>query len=207
MELVRTLYPVLHWTEIVLRNRLNRVIGDAFPIGGARGYRRVRSWLDADPPVLLAGERVRVDLALRTLTRGQATAHRPLTEGRLVSELSFGFWTHLLDGGYENWRISQRFWPMLLEPAFPHCPPAERNRKHAHSRYQENKDVRNRAFHHRRIDHLVTVALYDRFVQAVGWIDPVVADALMDRERKAIVALLREGPVPFVEWVHTRAAA
>jgi hypothetical protein len=207
MELARTLYPVLHWTEIALRNRLNRVIGARFPLDATRGYRHVRSWLDADPPVLLPSERARVDQALRTLTRGNLAAHRPLTEGRLVSELSFGFWTHLLDGAYENWRITQRFWPALLEPAFPYCAASERNRKQVHARYQEIKEVRNRAFHHRRIDHQVDVALYDRFVEGVAWIDPMVARPLMERERGAFLSLLRDGPAPFVEWVDARAAA
>lgn len=48
--------------------------------------------------------------------------------------------------------------------------------------------------------------LYDRFVETVGWIDPLVAGALVERERAAFVALLRDGPAPFVEWAGRRAA-
>ena len=210
VELARALVPVLHWAEVALRNRLHRVIGTAYPVGGGRSFVHVPCWLDADPPVLLPNERARVEHAKRKLRGGSASRPvvraKPLTDGRLVAELSLGFWTHLLDGAYENWRIGTRLWPALLEPVFPHCPAAERTRKNVHGRYQEIKDIRNRAFHHERISHQVSVALYDRFVETVGWIDPLVAGALVERERAAFVALLQAGPAPFVEWAGRRAA-
>lgn len=160
--------------------------------------------------MLLPNERARVEQAKRKLRGGSpsrpAASARPLTDGRLVAELSFGFWTHLLDGAYDNWRAGTRLWPALLEPVFPHCPAAERTRRDLHGRFVEIKDVRNRAFHHERITHQVTVAMYDRFVQTVGWIDPLVAGAVVERERPAFVALLHAGPAPFVEWVRRRAA-
>ncbi len=206
VELARALVPVLHWSEIALRNRLDQVIGAAHPLGaGGRAFVDVPSWLDADPPVLLPNERVRVEAAKRTLLR-RPRASAALPPGKLVAELSLGFWTHLLDGAYENWRSPNRLWPALLEPVFPFCPPAERSRKNVHRRYQEIKDVRNRAFHHERIAHQVTVAMYDRFVETVSWIDPLVAGSLADRERAAFVDLVRGGPAPFVEWAGRRAA-
>lgn len=203
VELARALVPVLHWAEIALRNRLHGVISAAYPIGGARSFLDVPCWLDADPPVLLPNERARVEQAKRTLLR---VPGRTVTEGRLVAELSFGFWTHLLDGAYENWRVATRLWPALLDAAFPYCPAAQRTRRNVHSRFQEIKNVRNRAFHHRRISHQVSVPMYDRFVETVGWIDPLVAGALAERERDAFVALLRAGAAPFVEWAGRRAA-
>ena len=152
VELARALVPVLHWSEIALRNRLDRVIGAAYPVGGARPFVDVPSWLDADPPVLLPNERVRVEQAKRNLLR-RPRPSVTLPPGKLVAELSLGFWTHLLDGAYENWRIPNRLWPALLEPVFPFCPAAELSRKNVHARYQEIKDIRNRAFHHERISH------------------------------------------------------
>jgi hypothetical protein len=211
VEVARALVPVLHWAEIALRNRLDRVIGAAYPVRGAGSFVDVPSWLDANPPVLLANERARVEQAKRALLRrlppsGHGARRRPATGGMLVAELSLGFWTHLLDGAYENWRIPNRLWPALLEPVFPHCPPAELTRRTVHGRFQEIKHIRNRAFHHERISHQVNVAMYDRFVETVSWIDPLVAGALVERERAAFVALLRAGPGPFVEWVGRRAA-
>lgn len=211
VELARALVPVLHWAEIALRNRLDRVIGAAYPIGSARSFVLVPSWLDANPPVLLPNERARVEHAKRSLLNrvppsARGAPPRPLDGGKLVAELSLGFWTHLLDGAYENWRIPNRLWPALLAPVFPYCPPAELARRNVHGRYQEIKNIRNRAFHHERISHQVSVALYDRFVETVSWIDPLVAGALVERERAAFVALLKAGPAPFVEWVGRRAA-
>lgn len=209
VALAGALYGVLHWAEITLRNRLTAVIGTAYPVGGGRRFRRVPSWLDADPPVLLPNERTRVDQALAHLARkhprGSGRRGAPLTEGRLVAELSFGFWTHLLDGSYENWRIGQRLWPALLEPVFPHCPPAARHRRHVHARFQEIKEIRNRTFHHERISHLVTLPLYDRFLEAVWWMDPVIAAGVLHNERQAFARLMADGPAPFVAWAGERA--
>lgn len=205
VELARALVPVLHWAQIALRNRLDRVIGAAYPIGGSRSFVDVPSWLDADPPVLLPNERVRVEQAKRNLLR-RPQPLATLRPGKLVAELGLGFWTHLLDGAYENWRIPNRLWPALLGPVFPFCPPAELGRKNVHGRYLEIKDIRNRTFHHERISHQVNVATYDRFMETVSWIDPLVAGSLVERERAAFVALLRDGPAPFVEWARRRAA-
>jgi hypothetical protein len=42
---------------------------------------------------------------------------KPSVPGRVVAELTFGFWTNLLDVRYERRQI---LWPPLLEAAFPH---------------------------------------------------------------------------------------
>jgi hypothetical protein len=59
----RALHPALNWAEIALRNYLDAVIGSAFPIGGARSFARVKSWLDAEPPVILPKEQEKVQKA------------------------------------------------------------------------------------------------------------------------------------------------
>jgi hypothetical protein len=102
--------------------------------------------------------------------------------------------------------VPNRLWPALLEPVFPHSPPAERTRRGIHARFLEIKTIRNRTFHHERITHQVSMGLYDRFVETVSWIDPLVAGALVERERASFVMLLRHGAAPFVEWVARRAA-
>jgi hypothetical protein len=128
IELAGALYPALHWAEVALRNHLHTIIGDAYHPGDGRSYHRVPSWLDAMPPILLPAEQEKVAQAIGDLDRRHAPGRngpgKPLTEGRLVAELRFGFWARLLDGVYADWRKagSPQFWPRLMERAFPHCP-------------------------------------------------------------------------------------
>jgi hypothetical protein len=217
IELARTLHPALSFAEIVLRNHLHAIIAEEYPLGHGRGFNRVESWLDADPPVLLPPEQERVQQVIREFDRrnafarrgaGQGTQPKVLTEGCLIAELSLGFWTRLMDGVYADWRDPRnpRFWPRLLNRAFPHCPDPRRTRKDIHSRYARIKELRNRAFHHERISHQLTPDRYDEVVEAVHWIDPRLADGLKDRERARFTEVYRCGPRPFVEWAACQAA-
>ena len=217
IELSGALYPVLNWAEVALRNHLHEIIGGAFPLGNGRSFDRVSSWLDARPAILLPKEQEKVAEAItgfdrrNTPRRGAAkTIPEPkiLTEGRLVAELRFGFWTHLLDGVYSDWRKPNNplFWPRLLDRAFPHCPTLEKTRKHIHVRFTEIKEIRNRTFHHERISHLATLEFYDRVLEAVAWIHPALADDLRDKERPRFREVLDAGPQPFVTWAVAKAA-
>jgi len=212
IELASALYPVLNWAEITLRNHLHAIIRDAYPLGAGRSYHRVASWLDATPPILLPPEQRKVLQAIGDLDRrhsaGRNAAPRPLTEGRLVAELCFGFWTRLLDGVYADWRTagSPQFWPRLMDGAFPYCPALRRTRKDIHTRYTQIKDLRNRTFHHERISHQATPAVYDTVLEAVHWIDPALADGLREKERPRFEAVWRRGPQPYVEWAADKVA-
>jgi len=217
IELARALHPAINWAEILLRNHLHRIIGDEYPPGNGRGYNRVESWLDANPPILLPPEQARVAQVIRDFDRRNAPARREsgqrapvkvLTEGTLIAELSLGFWTRLMDGVYADWRDprSPRFWPRLLYRAFPYCPAAQRTRKEIHGRYARIKELRNRAFHHECISHQLTLARYDEVLEAVHWIDARLADGLRQRERARFAAIHQGGPQPFVEWAVEQAA-
>lgn len=212
VELAGALYPVLNWAEVSLRNHLNAIIGDAYPVNTGRSYNRVVSWLDAVPPILLPPEQRKVMQAIGDLQRrhasGKNAAPKPLTEGRLVAELCFGFWTRLLDGVYADWRQagSPQFWPRLMDRAFPHCPAPGRTRKDIHTRYTQIKDLRNRTFHHERILHQATLGVYDDVLEAVHWIDPALAEGLRERERPRFEGIWLRGPQPYVEWAADRTA-
>jgi hypothetical protein len=212
LELARALYPILNWAEVALRNHLNHVISSEYPIGGMRRCVRVASWLDADPPVLLPKERAKVEQAKMWFDTRNAQPRRPgvspkvLTEGRLVAELQFGFWTHLLDGIYADWRLrgGPVFWPRLLDRAFPNCPPGEKTRKNIHLRFTAIKEIRNRAFHHERISHQADLAFVDRALETLHWMDEEIARAVGERDRPPYARLLADGPQPCVEWAAAR---
>ncbi|HEX8393250.1 MAG TPA: hypothetical protein VF665_12970 [Longimicrobium sp.] len=131
-----------------------------------------------------------------------------MTEDALVAELSFGFWTRLLDSQYENWRLPprQRLWPELLSQVFPNSAGEERSRAAFYARFSEIRMIRNRVFHHERILHLADPALYDRIVEAIGWMHADVAAMLASQDRPRFLSLYKAGPQPWIDRVATWAA-
>jgi hypothetical protein len=54
---------------------------------------------------------------VREMYEGLKKTHRQSEASDLISGLSFGFWTNLLDKRYE-----QNLWPRLLKVVFPYLP-------------------------------------------------------------------------------------
>lgn len=162
--LCEALYPMLHGLEISLRNALFDAAGAAYH---GHGFTQVPCWLDADPPVLLPGERGKVEQAKRRLRE----KGRPLEPGRVVAELSFGFWTALFDVRYEHGRV---LWPRLFKHGlFAGAPRRLRSRHALSPMLNRVRNLRNRAFHHEPIWHWRD--LDDQYALArdlVGWLCP-----------------------------------
>jgi hypothetical protein len=102
-----------------------------------------------------------IDAARRRARRGGAVE----TPGRVVAELSFGFWSFLLSGRYER-----TLWLPCLRPAFSH---------HRGMRRAVNDAVRDLHLLRNRIAHLEPVhnrplaTLHDTTLTVAGWICPV----------------------------------
>jgi hypothetical protein len=211
LELARSLYPVLHAAEVVLRNHLFFGIGEAVPLAGRTT--RLGCWLDATPSLLLDKEREKVEFAIIDFEREQRRREKDpskrtrMPPGHLVAELRFGFWTKLLDGAYDDWRNpSFRIWPLMEKSMFPNCPPAERNRNHIHVRFTEIKELRNRVFHHEPILRRMDLAVYDRCVEAVEWINPDAARQLLAIDKPRVAQLLAEKEGPYLTWLRAEVA-
>lgn len=211
LELARSLYPVLHAAEVVLRNHLFFAVEEAVSPGGRPT--RLGCWLDATPSFLLDKEREKVEFAVINFEREQRRRERDpakrtrMTPGHLVAELHFGFWTKLLDGAYDDWREpSYRIWPQIEDSVFRDCPPAERNRSNIHVRFTEIKELRNRVFHHERILHRVDLAAYDRCVEAVEWMNPNAARQLLAIDKPRVAELLANKEGPFLAWLRAEVA-
>jgi len=87
-RLCESLYPVLQTIEVTFRNATNHAIISSFG---------KKDWL-VDLELLKSPEQFRVQEAQNYLIKNKKT----LTVDRLVAELSFGFWTSLLDARYEH---------------------------------------------------------------------------------------------------------
>lgn len=161
LRLCSAFYVPLHVLEIGFRNTVYQAFAQAHG----------PDWL-RNGKLLAPGDAAAVQNALSQLqTRREST-----TVGKIIAELSFGFWTSLLTKRYESslpMPTHALFWPKLLSTAFPHMPRHIRTRKNISIRLDHIRKLRNRVFHHEPIWKISDlVERHREIVEAVGWISP-----------------------------------
>lgn len=143
--------------EVVVRNALDE------QLTAWAAARHHASWLDAAP----LDTRGAADV---TKARDRATNRGRTTEvhGKVVAELSFGFW---------RYAVAQRYhaalWVPALQRAFPYGPSDLRERRRrVERRLTDFLLVRNRSAHHEPIHRRDLLADLKAVVELVGWIHP-----------------------------------
>jgi hypothetical protein len=161
-SLCEALYPSLHFLEVALRNLVSEAAAATYPPTSAGNV----CWLE-QPGILHAEEARMVRAAAQRLCR----RGKPVEPGRLVAELSFGFWTTLFDVRYEQNRV---LWPRLFgQKIFAHAPRQKRSRKALSPLLNRVRHLRNRAFHHEPIWHWSDLADHHALVcDLLGWMSP-----------------------------------
>ena len=156
MALSESLYPALQFAEIALRNAVHRELtarcgSDA--------------WYDSPHARLTSWQQDKVTEAKDSLRSNR----KPITPGRIVAELTFGFWTGFFNNAHARIGIGA----FLSRHAFPHAPATEQYQaKHAR-RWQNIRDLRNRVFHHERILHWRDLeARQQADFQVIAWMSP-----------------------------------
>lgn len=152
IALCEALYPVFHTLEVGLRNAIHREIGSA--IGES-------DWLLKRHGFLKEKEIPSIFSAENSLQKHG----KPVDEPRLVAELSFGFWTSLMDSRYDQ------LWPKFGDRALPHMPRNIRTRKKLSAMIHPIRKLRNLAFHHHAIwDRTDLWSTYTAANTIIGWI-------------------------------------
>lgn len=168
ISLAESLVPCLHGVELALRNSIHSNLSLMFddPM-----------WFYI-PGVLEPGQLAQLAGALRQIADRKSIP----TDGRIVAELSFGFWVTLISDPYQ-----QRLWQpdkyALLKSVFPHA--TGRSRQDIHRRYNDiRKHLRNRVFHHEAIwDRQTLLQDHRNTVEAIEWINPDLAAAIRAIDR------------------------
>lgn len=92
-----------------------------------------------------------------------------LDPGRVIAELTFGFWAGMFDGYFEH-----RLWHRgLLEFVFPHAPRSFLSASRLRPKLESIRELRNRIFHHEpvfRVWHARQVHLEMNLL--LNWINP-----------------------------------
>jgi len=149
-------YPLLAVLEIGLRNSIDYQMTKRF---------NDKEWYDNKDFVKIA-TRFQIDRISKARTN-IFSEKKEITPGRIISELSFGFWTSLFDTKFE-----MTLWKNL-RLAFPNCPKNIRKRKTMSSKLNGIRKLRNRIFHHEAITWNLNVlnAYKDEIIQGIEWLN------------------------------------
>lgn len=155
MAISAAFYENLGVLEVVLRNAVDHELTTWHHARHGSG-----KWWD-DPAGVLEPAR-HDDVAV---ARGRV--HRnPVTHGRVLAELNFGFWRFLLASRYEN-----TLWTPALRHAFPNLKPARRSL--VGDRVERLNRFRNRVAHHEPVHHL---PLFDRHEDMLFVLDAICVE-------------------------------
>ena len=180
IRLCESLYPSLHGLELAIRNS----------ISNAASLMNGTNWLQNNS-VLAPTEQAKVREAEAKLTK----ANKPISNGALVAELSFGFWNSLFDRRYD-----QVLWPKLLSTCFPYIPKVSRTRTVISGRLSTIRSLRNRVFHHEPIWRRTNLDQnHTEILELLGWISPELAKLIDEVDTFKVV--LAGGPAPQITCI------
>ncbi|WP_125773746.1 hypothetical protein [Antribacter gilvus] len=157
-EVGGALHACLGYAEVVLRNALHEQLSRI-----AQDRRFSDPWYVSLAPLL--DLRAQADVAS---ARDRATRNgRTETEGRVIAELTFGFWRYLVSAKYDR-----TLWRVGLHRAFPHLNATLRQ---VSKLLQRLNDLRNRIAHHEPIFNRDLAQLHRDVDQLMRWLDADLA--------------------------------
>lgn len=179
-ELAGAFFEDLGYLEVVLRNALHEQLSAWHSANGRAG-----EWYD-DPLGLLG------QLRLNDIAKAKdqiAKNNQAVTPGKVVSELTLGFWRFLLDSRYQT-----TLWAQALQFGFPYLTP--KDRRLVSGPVNALVRLRNRIAHHEPIHDVTRNDLKARHKELVGvvtFVDEPVGAWLASRSR--VPAILGNRPV------------
>lgn len=149
-------YPLLSILEIGLRNSIDFQLNKRF---------NDKNWFENREFIKIAS-RFQIDRISDARTN-ILSEKKEITSGRIISGLSFGFWTSLFDTKFE-----MSLWK-TLRLAFPNCPKEIRKRRTMSSRFNSVRKLRNRIFHHEAITwNLDVIQEYEKeILEVLNWLN------------------------------------
>ncbi|MBX3069193.1 MAG: hypothetical protein KF883_01695 [Thermomicrobiales bacterium] len=180
MALSEALYPALATLEIALRNTIHDTFTDQ------------QNGNDFWFKVILEPSQLREYAGTHAhLIRNGVTSP---PAGKIVAELSFGFWTSILSKLYHQVWADNKF--SLIYTAFPHLPHMANPRHAVYDRCNDIRLLRNRVMHYEPIAKGMTFQgrknqrltfsvdqLHDQILEAIDWINPTVRRAVQCVDR------------------------
>lgn len=150
-ELSEALYGVVQGFEVTLRNAVHNVLT---AVHGATWYETF-SFLDSEQNAVVEAK-AQIEQRLEKIT-----------SGRVVAELTFGFWVRLFSASYDK---------TLWGPSLRKIMPMKLPRRAVYERLKDIKTLGNRIAHHNRIigQRKTVAVLYEETMDAIGWLSPTI---------------------------------
>ena len=183
MAICESLYSPLQLFEVGLRNaihnRLKCLFGD--------------NWYENSNFKLTDWGTDEVDKAKEKIKK-----HRKLeTPGLVISELQFGFWTHMFEHHYED---NTKFLPKSIKFIFPRLPKSEHKRKNIKRILEEIRELRNKVFHHERIIYWQDLdKKHKTIIEVISWISPELYEMAVALDR--FTEINDKGIDPWIEKI------
>lgn len=159
---------ILHTTgmvEVVVRNAMDRALED---LGQRRGW---SSWFDSAQ----LDQRGRADIR-KARERANRFGSQPEVHGKVVAELTLGFWRYLAATRYLT-----TLWTPALYGAFPSGPADKRQQQRQVDRHLKDLLlVRNRAAHHEPIHRRDLARDLAAAVAVSSWVDQTAGEWVAD---------------------------
>ena len=156
LAVCESLYSPIQLCEVSLRNTLHRYLSDQFN----------ERWFDS-------GSLRLTPWGIREVERAKEKLHklkRSHEPGRVVAELTFGFWTHLFQPDYVQ---PNAFLPKGIKHIFPYLEKSRHRPKQIKRDLDSIRDLRNRVFHHERVVHWEDLqAKHQRMLDIIRWSSP-----------------------------------
>jgi len=157
--LCEAFYLPLHFAEIAVRNAIHEHLIDRYG----------EQWFE-NRAIIGNLEPKRQEEFSQLLAEGRQRHKENLTCHHLVSELSFGFWQHLLTK-----RFGRVVWAPGIKSAFPNLPNAM-ERQDVYDRIEIVRKWRNRIAHHKPIFDRGPSAKYQEILELMHWVCHDVAN-------------------------------
>jgi len=161
IRITEAFYPLIATIEVSLRNnidfQLTNQFGNKYWFENSLFIKHVSSFqID------------RIADARKTIQKSK----KEITASRIISELTFGFWTSLFDRKYER-----SLWKNL-RLAFPNCPKHKRQRKTMSGKFNGIRKFRNRLFHHEAIswNYNALDNYKNELLEGISWLDKELLD-------------------------------
>lgn len=156
ITLSKELFLPLHFFEILLRNEIHNTLSKQLS----------EYWLLEETKILHTKELKKV-LHVKSKLEYES---KDTTIGRIISELSLGFWVNLLNSPYE-----EKLWRPHLSQGFIHRP-KNTERKQLRSILEKIHRLRNRIAHYEPILHYPLDSNYKILIDIISWICPDTAN-------------------------------
>lgn len=149
-------YPLISILEVGLRNSIDKQFIRRF--SDAKWYENYE--------FIKIVSKYQIDRISESRTNIQSSK-KEITTGRVISEMTFGFWTSLFDTKFE-----MTLWKNLRF-AFPNCPKENRKRKIISAKLNRIRKFRNRIFHHEAISwNMDVLSTYKHdIIEGINWLD------------------------------------